>query len=156
MTRVERFVLLRHSNAGERLPDPAKDFDRGLAADGERIALRLPGVLAEHLRPVEILSSPLRRCVQTVQPLAAALGLQIQEDERLAPQRFSTESDRTLRHVHANAVACTHRELFEQVFDDVRCAKGAFWIVERSKGRLTPVEYVDFAGPLAAGWVPGG
>jgi 8-oxo-(d)GTP phosphatase len=156
LTRVERFVLLRHSNAGEKFLDPAKDFGRGLAEDGERIAQLLPEVLAEHLRPVEILSSPLRRCVQTVQPLAAALGLQVQEDERLAPQGVSTDPDRTLRHVRADAVACTHRELFEQLFDDVRCAKGAFWIIERNQGRLSPVQYVDVAARLASGWVPGG
>ena len=145
MATVERLLLLRHARAGTKIPDPAQDFGRGLDRDGEAIAARLPVAVVHHLVPSEILSSPYRRCVDTVRPLAKTLGLTIVEDARLARRCSGPELRDILQQLLANAVICTHGEIIEKVFDDpVSCAKGAFWIIERRTGsRLVPALYVD-------------
>ncbi len=145
MAAVERLLLLRHARAGTKIPDPVQDFDRGLDTDGEAIAARLPAAVVHHLVPSEILSSPYRRCVDTVRPLAKTLGLTIVEDARLAGRCSGPELRDILQQLPANAVVCTHGEIIEKVFDDpVSCAKGAFWIIERRTGsQLVPALYVD-------------
>jgi len=144
MAFVERLVVLRHACAGNKVFDPAQDFERGLDAEGEAIAARLPATVRRHLRPREILASPFLRCVETVWPLATTLGLPVREDERLAPNGVG-DLRRVLLDVPAETVVCTHGEVIEQLFDGApTCAKGAFWIVERhADGRLVPAEYVE-------------
>jgi 8-oxo-dGTP diphosphatase len=75
-------VLLRHASAGHRHDFEHDDHLRPLDTRGRRQAEEL----VELLRPFgasRILSSPYVRCVQTVEPLAAALGLELEEDDRL-------------------------------------------------------------------------
>lgn len=76
-------VLVRHASAGAR--DDWEDDDRlrPLDARGRRQAEELVERLeAEEVR--RIVSSPYTRCVETVEPLAAARGLEVELDERLA------------------------------------------------------------------------
>jgi phosphohistidine phosphatase SixA len=143
MAVVDRFVLLRHSRAGKKIRDRARDFDRGLDDQGEQVALRLPEVVTSYLRPVVILSSPFRRCVQTVTPLASTLGLEVDEDERLSPGCPAKAVRETFSTMPADSVVCTHGEVIERLFGGaVKCAKGAFWLVERRDGKLFPTHYV--------------
>ena len=104
MAAVERLLLLRHARAGTKIPDPVQDFGRGLDADGEAIAARLPAAVVHYLVPSEILSSPYRRCVDTVRPLAKTLGLTIVEDARLAGRCSGPELRVILQQLPANAV----------------------------------------------------
>ena len=145
MATVGRLLLLRHALAGEKLPNRVQDFDRGLDEEGEAVAALLPNTVARHLIPAKIFSSPYRRCVDTVRPLARTLGLLIHEDERFAGSRSGSELRNALLRLPANAVVCTHGEIIERLFDDaITCDKGAFWIVERSgSDELAPALYVD-------------
>ena len=70
---VDRFIVLRHARAGRKIADRARDFERSLDRKGRQVAHRLPDVMTTSLRPELILSSPFRRCVQTVEPLAQVL-----------------------------------------------------------------------------------
>lgn len=59
-----------------------------------------------------VLSSPYRRCIQTVEPLAAALGVPVETDERLAEGAGSAglallEED--------GVVACTHGDVITEL-----------------------------------------
>jgi phosphohistidine phosphatase SixA len=75
-------ILLRHAAAGHRRDFEHGDHLRPLDPRGRRQAEDL----VELLRPFgvrRILSSPYVRCVQTVEPLAATLGLELEEDDRL-------------------------------------------------------------------------
>ena len=75
MSTGDHFILLRHARAGRKLRDRSKDFTRRLDRRGEQVALLLPEAIVTYMHPGFILSSPFRRCVQTVEPLAEELGL---------------------------------------------------------------------------------
>jgi broad specificity phosphatase PhoE len=82
-------LLIRHA-----LPlrsEPGEGSDPDLSEEGIEQAKRLPGALAR-FRISRLVSSPQRRAVQTAQPVAEALGLDIDIDDRLA------EYDRDLGH----------------------------------------------------------
>jgi broad specificity phosphatase PhoE len=57
-----------------------------------------------------ILSSPYVRCVQTVEPLAEALGLEVQLDERLKEGEGGAAAE-LLR--EDGVVCCTHGDIVE-------------------------------------------
>lgn len=84
-----QLLLIRHA-----LPlrsEPGQGSDPDLSEDGVEQAKRLPDALARF--PVSrLVSSPQRRAIQTAQPVADHLGLDIAIDERLA------EYDRDLPH----------------------------------------------------------
>jgi 8-oxo-dGTP diphosphatase len=100
--------------------------------------------LLEPFNPRRILSSPFVRCVQTVQPLADALGLKVEEVEELAEghgaQAVSLLAQLLER--RRSVVACTHgdvvlealRSLAGDAPPDPPAAKGSVWVLERPKG----------------------
>ena len=84
-----QLLLIRHA-----LPlrsEPGQGSDPDLSEEGIEQAKRLPDALARF--PItRLVSSPQRRSVQTAQPVADALGLSIDIDDRLA------EYDRDMEH----------------------------------------------------------
>jgi 8-oxo-dGTP diphosphatase len=135
-------LLLRHASAGERLSSPALDRERPLDRAGRADAGRLPAAFADH-RLERIVTSPHARCLETVLPLAAATGLEIEVHEELVPEA-PTESTRSLLdQLPAASLVCTHREVIERLFDgQVRCEKGAAWLLEREADGWLPVAYI--------------
>lgn len=84
-----QLLLIRHA-----LPlrsEPGEGSDPHLSDEGVQQAMRLPEALTRF--PISrLVSSPQRRSIQTAEPVADALGLTIDVDERLA------EYDRDLAH----------------------------------------------------------
>jgi 2,3-bisphosphoglycerate-dependent phosphoglycerate mutase len=80
---VTTLYLVRHCQAAGQAPE-APLTDQGLAQ-----AERLADFLAP-LAPERIVSSPFRRAVQSVEPLAARLGLPIDLDDRLRERLLTT------------------------------------------------------------------
>lgn len=102
-------VLLRHASAGHRLDWEHDDHLRPLDARGRRQSAEL----VELLGPFgvrRILSSSYVRCVQTVEPLATALGLAVEQDERLKEGMGGTAAE-LLR--EDGVVCCTHGDIVE-------------------------------------------
>jgi 2,3-bisphosphoglycerate-dependent phosphoglycerate mutase len=72
ITELNTFYLIRHAHA-----DWTPDENRPLSASGEREAVRVAEVLSQY--PIDaIYSSPYRRAIQTVEPLAARLDIPVQ------------------------------------------------------------------------------
>jgi len=76
--------MIRHgrpaSTWGETDPDPGLD---AVGADQARAVARDLLALPEQERPSRVVSSPLRRCRETAQPLAEALGVTVEIDPRI-------------------------------------------------------------------------
>ncbi len=104
-------ILLRHASAGHRGDWDGDDLTRPLDLRGRRQASELVGIL----RPLEVrrvVSSPYVRCVETVEPLAAALGLPVQQDDRLAEGAGGSALE-LLR--EDGVLACTHGDIVEEL-----------------------------------------
>jgi phosphohistidine phosphatase SixA len=100
-------VLVRHASAGERDDWDGDDRLRPLDKHGRRQAAELAGLLGS-LEVRRIVSSPFTRCVETVEPLAEALGLPVELDDRLA------EGAGQAAYVlvqEAGIVCCTHGDV---------------------------------------------
>jgi phosphohistidine phosphatase len=77
--------LLRHAHAGDPMKWRGPDDVRPLSGKGERQVERLARLLkGSHFAPDAILTSPRLRALQTAEPVAAALGVELHVDERLA------------------------------------------------------------------------
>jgi 8-oxo-dGTP diphosphatase len=104
-------VLLRHASAGDRDRWPVADRLRPLDNRGRRQAV----ALVEILRPLgvrRVLSSPYVRCIETVQPLAAALELPVEPDDRLGEGAGRAALE--LLH-EEGVVCCTHGDIVEEL-----------------------------------------
>jgi len=71
-----RFLLIRHGQAGDSERWPGADIERPLDERGSAEAQALAGVLPV-FGPDRVLSADPVRCLQTVRPLAARLGLPV-------------------------------------------------------------------------------
>jgi phosphohistidine phosphatase SixA len=104
-------VLLRHASAGDRDQWTVEDRLRPLDARGRKQA----AALVELLRPFgvrRVVSSPYVRCVETVEPLAAALELPVEPDDRLAEGAGHAAVELVRE---AGVVCCTHGDIVEAV-----------------------------------------
>ncbi len=161
--------MVRHAHAGAKDRWRGDDQLRPLSLRGRREALALVDLLAPY-GPLQVVSSPLMRCVHTVEPLATFLGLPIEETEALGPQA-DREAARLLRSLasapHA-VVVCTHGETIEAL--QRRLArpgklafgpggaheKGSVWLLHGSGGRFTSATYLPPGRPPYAGHASGG
>jgi phosphohistidine phosphatase SixA len=102
-------ILLRHASAGHRLDWEHDDHLRPLDERGRRQSADLVDVL----RPFgvrRLVSSPYVRCVQTMEPLAAALGLAVEQDDRLGEGAGGAAAGLLSG---AGIVCCTHGDVVE-------------------------------------------
>jgi phosphohistidine phosphatase len=77
--------LLRHAHAGDPMEWEGPDELRPLTRKGRRQAERLGAFLEAHgQRPDVIVSSPKVRALQTAEIVAAAIGMTVRVDDRLA------------------------------------------------------------------------
>ena len=82
-----KIFLVRHAHA-----DWTPDENRPLSAQGLRDAKILADTLAAN--PIEmVISSPYLRAIQTVQPLASRLGLEVSKDDRFRERALGCFSD---------------------------------------------------------------
>ena len=100
-------ILVRHASAGSRHHWAGDDSLRPLDDRGRRQAEEIAAALSP-LDVRRVVSSPYVRCVQTVEPLAAELGLEVELDERLAEGEGSAAAPLLEEH---GVVACTHGDI---------------------------------------------
>jgi 8-oxo-dGTP diphosphatase len=143
--------LVRHADAGKRDRWHGPDEERPLTDAGRARAAALVQELSL-LAPTRILSSPLIRCVQTVQPLADALGLAVEPHPALAEGASLDETWSLLESLVGDraVVLCSHGDVIPPLLERLQrrgvpvqgegrdVAKGSVWSVEAGPdGRLS-------------------
>ena len=122
-------VLVRHAWAGDRDEWEGDDRDRPLDERGRRQSRELIGRLAG-LTFEEILTSPYRRCVQTVEPLASVLGLELVLRPELGEDLQEIAGRALVRELASHdVVVCGHGGLQHALVDPPKWRKGIAFVV---------------------------
>lgn len=122
-------LLVRHASAGDRAQWVGDDRERPLDNRGRKRAEELVAQLEPY--PIEaILSSPARRCVETVEPLARARGLEIEQRPELGEELQATEGVALVRSLADRpVVVCGHGGLEQVLADPPKWKKGMVFVV---------------------------
>lgn len=146
-------LLLRHVHAGDRDTWVGDDRRRPASDLGIRQADALVAAY-EGFPLTRILTSPYTRCVQSVEPLAAARGLAVEEEDDLAEGTPPDVVRRLLARLRdEDAVLCSHGDVIGSVVHDwhfrgvdlgpegPRWQKASTWLVEGDP-RVPSVRYL--------------
>lgn len=142
--------LVRHAKAGDRAGWSGDDRDRPLTRNGVAQAEALADRYAP-LRPPRLLSSPYVRCVQTLEPLAARCGLEVEPLESLAEGRPFEPVLELMAGLPDATVLCSHGDLIPDLVaamarrgaalvGPAQWKKGSAWRVTMTDGRPTRLE----------------
>jgi phosphohistidine phosphatase SixA len=150
---VTTFYVVRHAKAGSRSHWTGDDRRRPLSKKGQKQAEALVEVLGD-LDIKAVFSSPYLRCVETVEPLAQKLRLDI----ALAPELAEGRGLRGLYRFFDDskidaAVLCTHGDLVWELVEDLTSRrvlpafredfdKGSTWAVEVEAGAPVLARYI--------------
>jgi broad specificity phosphatase PhoE len=144
--------LVRHAKAADRYHWTGGDRDRPLVDKGRKQAERLAAALRRE-QPVLVAASPWLRCRQTAAPLAAAMSLQVELDDRLgydAPDIAGWVRAVARDHPGQAVAGVSHGDLIPLYllqagllgdFPDFRT--GSLFRLEVSRGRVAAVDLVD-------------
>ena len=150
--------LVRHAKAGSRSEWDGPDELRPISKKGRRQADALVPLLRhEHVK--RIVTSPYLRCVETVEPLAAALGLEVERHDALAEGAPVAASIALFDEVAGdNGVLCSHGDVIPAVLERLQrrdglavpaafpFAKGSVWVVD---GTAPPFVHARYVPPPA-------
>jgi 8-oxo-dGTP diphosphatase len=142
-----KLYLVRHAHAGDRAAWDGADRERPLSRKGRRqadaIADRLAGAGI-----VRLLSSPSRRCLQTLEPLAERLALTVEGESRLAEGAWGRDAlaladelrSEAARSGHDAVALCSHGDVIPELVrtlrdggaridDPLACPKASTWVL---------------------------
>ncbi len=133
-------LLVRHADAGDRAAWTGDDTERPLSATGRDQAEALAR-LHRDIDLERLISSPARRCVDTLEPLAAVHGLTVETDDALAEGTAPDVVDRLLRRLSAQDVLlCSHGDVISATIKELRrrgdlgvrpeWPKGSTWVFD--------------------------
>jgi 8-oxo-dGTP diphosphatase len=154
---VGKLSVVRHADAGHRSQWDGSDEDRPLSPRGQKQARGLAELLADS-GAARLVSSPYRRCVQTLEPLAERLGLTVEVDVRLAEGAGATGALELATELTGRVgVLCSHGDVIPDLLDalvrdgvklkdDLRWQKASTWVFSREGGRLAKGRYVPPPG----------
>jgi len=146
--KTRAVIVLRHAAARSRSAWRADDRERPLLKVGEQQAERLLPLLAAY-DVTRVLSSPSRRCVQTVEPFVHTTGWELDERRRLSEEDVSSKGlARVVDDVlddERSTVVCTHRPVLPSLFDalgldDPGLATGEMLVVHLRKNVVVGTE----------------
>lgn len=144
--------LIRHAHAGDRDSWEGDDRLRPLTEKGRGQARGLARTLAD-ADIARVVSSPYLRCVQTVEPLAGAEGLPVEEDDAFAEGAPWRGALARLAEADAPLVACSQGDVIGAIVEDLvgrgviaardaRWQKGGTWALRVKDGEITGAEYL--------------
>lgn len=161
--RTTTVLLVRHARAGRRGDFAGEDAMRPLDGPG-RDQAGLVRDLALCFGVTRVLAADRLRCVQTVQPLADALGVPVEVEPALTDSAHGDDPARSRRRLAVLARGAAHVAVCGQgdVIPDlvrgatpgggppeVRSAKASVWALSFAEGRLVDSEYLPAAEPSA-------
>lgn len=148
--------LIRHAKAKNRLTWEEPDELRPLTKRGRREAQAIAVRLADDEPPARLVSSPFVRCVQTLEPLAVALGLPIETTDLLAEGAGAEPAiELMVSLAGARPIACcTHGDVVFEVVDVVAgsgvvldgpgaAPVASAWVLTIEGGRFVAARFVD-------------
>jgi len=149
-------LLLRHAEAGERSAWSGDDRLRPLDATGVAQAQLLRALA--WFGPHRVFSADRVRCVQTVAPLAADLGVPVETEPALGEDAYRAKPDRGVRRIREiarsrmRAVVCSQGEVIPDLVSRlaaedglalgrVSARKGSVWALSLMDGRLVAAHH---------------
>jgi broad specificity phosphatase PhoE len=146
--------LIRHAKAGDRSAWEQPDELRPLSPAGKRQA---EGIVERFASEAigRAVSSPAVRCVQTIQPLADRLGIELREDSSLEEGAGPEGASRLILSASDGAAValCTHGDVIWELLARWEAAgvpltgglpakKGSTWVLQVSDGAVVAGTYV--------------
>jgi broad specificity phosphatase PhoE len=149
-----RLLLVRHARAGARglgMQDLARPLDPQGRAQATALATTLPALLGEH---ADIRSSPALRCIETITPLATAMGVTATVDAALLE---GADTDELIVRIESGftvpTVWASHGDVIPELLGRLerrgldlgpapRCAKGSVWVLEVEDGTVRAANYL--------------
>ena len=143
---------MRHAHAGDREHWRGDDRSRPLTEKGQAQARGLAQLLSAESVD-RVMSSPYRRCIQTVEPLAAARGLALQTERLLAEGADWRQTLDLVCDLPAAAVMCSQGDVIGGIVmslveakllapDAGRWQKGSTWVLDVRDGRVRAATYL--------------
>lgn len=143
--------LVRHAKAGSRRKFDGDDRLRPLSRNGRTQADGLVELLSRR-DIARVLTSPYTRCVETVEPLARALGLDVEIDEALTEGAEWTDALELVETTTAPIALCSHGDVIGDLMhhlskrgvplDDDRIEKGSTWVLQVEEGDVVKARYL--------------
>ena len=134
--------LVRHAKAGQRNDSVGDDMQRPLSKAGWIQAHAIVAPLLEAGAARILLASPYVRCMQTLEPLAAALDLTVVADDRLAEAQSLSAMLEMIADQPDGAVLCSHGDMIPdtmaalqrrgcEFIGEPNWKKASVWVIER-------------------------
>jgi 8-oxo-dGTP diphosphatase len=138
--------IVRHAKAGSRERWDGDDVERPLTKNGLAQAAALSARLEGSATPT-LLSSPYVRCVQTLEPLAVALGGKVVADDRLTEGAPFEPALELVLSTPSGSVLCSHGDLIPDVIGalhrrgahittDADWRKCSVWVLQRERHKI--------------------
>ena len=142
---------MRHADAGNRGEGTGPDELRALSEKGWRQARGLAVRLGKE-KIDRVLSSPYLRCAQTVEPLAEALGLSAEPEQRLAEGASWRDAMAMISGAEVPEVMSSQGDVIAGIVDelvrqgiiparDARWQKASTWVLSVKGGSVTKAGY---------------
>ena len=150
---MTKLFVIRHAHAGSRHDWDGPDHLRPLDEKGWRQAQAIADLLADE-GTKRVVSSPIVRCVQTLEGLADKIGLPILIDERLAEGAGGAAALELVDELRGTSAAiCSHGDVVPDLLDALverglelprrrKWQKGSIWALEGDRDQLTTGHYV--------------
>lgn len=152
-------LLVRHAKAGRRERFSGPDDERPLEKAGrEQVRALTPNLLA--FGPTAVYSAPPLRCVQTVEPVAQALDLEIAGEPLLSETGYAAAPQAGLDRLRelvvprSVPVVCSQGKVIPDLLGrwaeadgltlpPARNRKGSVWVLSVADGRLVAADHLD-------------